>query len=309
VKTFTLQVIMAIWLLVGAGFGVTVPAQQAPAGGDSGNEAPAAQTQGEPPIRASEGSGGTGATEARIVPTSPTLAAEPGFVAPPIDEPQVTSGTLRLLRTLETFHKNVKTVRATFDQVRVDELFPDEVKSQGELWFRKPYLFRCDYTYERPMTLLILENALYMYMPDLEQVDYITFESEKSREQQLHHLLIGFGFETDELIKTYEIHSSEDELEARDELTGAGLDPAGKALFVFKPRPRFEETSPFLLLKLYIDKASHLPEKIWYLDPNDASMTLTMKKIQTDETFDDGTFDRLKLFPADVQYFDKRKTP
>src|SRR5262245_30768811 len=45
---------------------------------------------------------------------------------------RVTSGTLRLLRTLEAFHKDVKTIHATFDQVREDQLFSETVKSKGE---------------------------------------------------------------------------------------------------------------------------------------------------------------------------------
>jgi outer membrane lipoprotein-sorting protein len=30
--------------------------------------------------------------------------------------------------------------------VRVDEVFMEKVESDGELWFRKPYPFRCEYT-------------------------------------------------------------------------------------------------------------------------------------------------------------------
>ena len=62
-------------------------------------------------------------------------------------------------------------------------------------------------------------------------------------------------------------------------------------------------------LKLYIDKASHLPEKIWYQDPNDAHMTLRMKKIETDAALSDTLFDRGKLFPADAETIDRRTMP
>jgi outer membrane lipoprotein-sorting protein len=243
--------------------------------------------------------------------TTETLAAA-APAAPPAMTPdpiQATSGTLRMLRTLETFHREVKTVYATFDQVRVDALFPDEVRSRGELWYLKPYLFRCDYADPNPMITLILEKTLYNYTSELNQVDFWDFESSKDREQQLHQLLIGFGFDTDELIRIYEIHSSEDEAGPLEELKQAGLDPARTVLFDFTPRPERAETSPFVTLKLYIDKASHLPEKIWYEDPNDATMTLTMRQIETDQPPAAETFDPKMLFPAGVYFIDKRKVP
>jgi outer membrane lipoprotein-sorting protein len=59
-------------------------------------------------------------------------------------------------------------------------------------------------------------------------------------------------------------------------------------------------------MKLFVDKATHLPEKIWYEDSNDANMTLTMKKIQTDVALDDALFDPNHVFPSGVEYVDKR---
>lgn len=232
-------------------------------------------------------------------------AAKPTSASATLSQP--TSGTLRMLRTLEAFHKDVKTVHATFHQVRVDEVMMDKVPSEGELWYKKPTLFRADYTDKQPMTTLILEDALYLYVPELKEVDYWKFENAQKRDQQLHQLLIGFGFDVDELIRTYEIQSSEGDAAPLKELKDGGGDPEKTALFYFKPRAEYRDSSPFQSLKLYVDKASHLPEKIWYEDQNQASMTLTMKTIETDKPIDGAMFDKTKVFPAAVEFIDKHK--
>lgn len=220
---------------------------------------------------------------------------------------EVTSGTLRLLRTLETFHKNVKTIHATFDQIRIDETMQEDTKSRGELWFDKPSRFRADYADPTPQKTLITGDTFYLYTPELKQVDYYTFESPEERDQQLHQLLIGFGFKADDLVKQYEIHSA-DEPGPRSELDKEKINPEKTAMFIIKPRPEYEKTSSFTLLKVYIDKASHLPEKIWYKDPTGSTMILTMKKIELDVKLDDTFFDKKKLFPSEATFINKRNT-
>jgi outer membrane lipoprotein-sorting protein len=59
-------------------------------------------------------------------------------------------------------------------------------------------------------------------------------------------------------------------------------------------------------MKVTIDKASHLPEKIWYKDTADASLTLTMKKVELDPRIPDKVFDKAAIFPKGVEYIDKR---
>ncbi len=225
-------------------------------------------------------------------------------------EDEISTPTLRLLRTLEAFHKDVKTVHAQFDQVRLDVIFEDRVESTGELWFEKPAKFRCDYTDPEPMINLILEDALFVYFPDLEQVDYWQFDSDEEREQQLHQLLIGFGIEVEKLVARYRVRSSEDDPALLAELEAAARrekwDPEQMALFILQPRPAFEETCPFRNLKVYIDKAGLVPEIIWYDDLNEAEMTLKMKKVETDVTIAARLFDRSAVIPSGTEYFDKR---
>ena len=247
------------------------------------------------------------AQEAPGVATTATLAMDLASTPTTVAAPEITTGTLRMLRTMEAFHADVKTVHATFDQTLHDPVFNDIVESKGELWFRKPDLFRCDYEDEEQTMVLVLPEALYMYFPDLKQVDYYAFESEAEQRQQLHQLLIGFGFEAEDLMERYRIRSSEDDEGLLAELEAAQGDAAGQVLFQFMPRPAYEASSPFRVLKVTIDKASMLPEKIWYSEYSEAERTLRMTGIKTDAQLAEGLFDRKQLIPSDAVLIDKRQ--
>lgn len=237
-----------------------------------------------------------------------TLTATAASTAPlALGDPLVTSPTLALLRSIEAAHASVDTIHATFDQVRFDQLMLDEIESPGELWYRKPYPFRADYSNPDEMITLILQDRFLIYTRELNQVDYWVFESDEERQQQLHELAFGFGFDTDELVRLYEIRSSVDDAALREELARE-QDADGKHLLLFVPRQAYMDSSQFLRLKLYVDKETLLPEKIWYEDINDATMTLTMKQIQTNVPIGNDRFDPDQVIPAGASYFDKRTT-
>ncbi|MCL5271025.1 MAG: outer-membrane lipoprotein carrier protein LolA [bacterium] len=241
-------------------------------------------------------------------PTAEAGEFTPGAPKPaPAESTAVTSGTMALLRRLEEAHKDLKTIHATFHQVRVDQTFMDKTESDGELWFRKPDRFRCDYADPQKMVNLIVDKALYIYVPELQQADYWQFDSDEQRDQQLHELLIGFGFKASDLVARYDIHSSEDETEPLAELRKAGMDPSTRALFIVTPRPAYAESCPFVTLKVFIDKTTMDPVRIWYQDQNyDANMTIELKKIELNVPIKDVLFDREKIFAPGTEIIDKR---
>lgn len=217
----------------------------------------------------------------------------------------VTTPTLALLRRLEARHLDVKAVKATFDQLKISEIFLEEIASTGTLWFRKPDFFRCDYDPPDRLTNLIVKEAIYVYVPEIEQVEVYRFASESERHQQLHSMVIGFGFKTAEIVREYEVASSEGNAEIAAELEAAGLDPAAKALLTMIPKPPLMETSPFTQLKLWIDKESLMPEKIWFEDYNGDRTSITLGEIELDVEFSEGLFD--PVFPPGTEWIDKSK--
>jgi len=243
----------------------------------------------------------------------PSPAADPEMdigKSPGEESWQPTTGTLRLLRALEAFHSDVKTIHAVFDQVRFDDILMTKVRSPGKLWFDKPDLLRCDYSEPEPVINLIVDRVLYIHTPDLDLVEYWEFQTRSERDQQLHRLMIGFGLKADELLKLYEIHSSEDEAEPRSALEKSGLDPSAKTLFIITLRSELrDENSPFTRMEVTIDKASHLPDKIRYIEQYQNETIITMKKIEQDAEFSTNLFDPKIAFPANADWINKREIP
>lgn len=220
----------------------------------------------------------------------------------PTDPVHVTSGTLALLREIEQFQDSVATIHAVFNQSRYDQVFNEPIPSAGELWFSKPVLFRVDYSNPEPMTDIINEEALYSYVPGLKQVDMWPFESAEEREQQLQHLLIGFQFDTDDLVRRYHIASSADDTTLSQQLAFEGRDPQRYAILQIAPREAIADTAPFSLLKVTIDKQSHLPEKLWYRDRTGSDVEMTMEKVELDVPIDNQLFDIHQVVGRGVEF-------
>ena len=230
---------------------------------------------------------------------TPVCAQEPGrpiphaslLLATSPEQPIPSSATLHLMRAIEDAWRDVRTVHATFDQTRLDEVFEEEIVSPGEMWFDRPDRFRCDYAEPRALITLILPEILFIYVPEIEQVDYWRFENADERDRQMHHLLIGFGFDTEELIEQYIVTRPEDD---------------APRLRV-EPRPWIAETCPFTEMELIVNEDTLRPERIRYMDPSGNEFTLTMKTVETDMPLDDALFDKEAVFPKNVDYVDKRE--
>lgn len=301
----------------GSGGTADVPDPEAPAATDSApapTPKPTPQptpTPGQPDGQPASGSGAPGASQAPRpeLPAIPegseleTVREGSGPIAPAVAAAPVTPATLALLRALETRHASVVTVRGSFDQLKVSEIFLEEIRSKGTFWYQKPDLFRCDYEPPDEMTNLILKDAIYVYVPELEQCEVYRFSSDQERDQQLHSMVLGFGFKTDDLLEAYSIVSSEDEGPARDELTQAARKPAEAALLHLKPLPGLEDTSPFTNLKLWIDKGSLLPEKVSFEDYNGDKTTIDLRSVDLNVAVDAKKF--VPSFPAGTEYIDK----
>ncbi len=219
---------------------------------------------------------------------------------------QLSPKTLTLLKALETRHASIVTVHGDFDQLKVSDIFLEEIKSKGSFRFKKPDQFRCDYEPPDEMTNLIREDAIYIYVPELEQCEVYRFTSDQERDQQLHSMVLGFGFRTAELIEAYFIQSSEDAGSLLDELKRGGKKADRVALLELTPRPEVADTSPFTRLKLWIDKEDLLPEKVWFEDYNGDQTTLDIHSIELNISIDPKLF--VPSFPSGTEYIDKSES-
>lgn len=220
-------------------------------------------------------------------------------------------GTLRLLQELELARADDKTFHVIFKQVRRDEAFEEDIRSSGEMWFARGRegedKFRVDYADPTPEIIIITPEAVWDYLKEMSQVDYYQFEDPVQYRQQLETILLGFGSSVDQLVERYELHSSADEPAVATELESMKLDPARKVLLLVRPRAKYLETSPFKEMKLVVDKSTQLPEKIWYLDPQENPVTIQLEQVERNVSIDAGKFSPRAAFPADAKYINKRE--
>jgi outer membrane lipoprotein-sorting protein len=215
----------------------------------------------------------------------------------------VSAETLALLESIEKRHASVVTVKGTFDQLKVSEIFLEEITSTGTFWYRKPDQFRCDYDAPDEMTNLILKDAIYVYVPAIEQCEVYRFTSDRERDQQLHSMVLGFGFKTKELLEEYEVVSSADDEGLRQALEKAGRRPDSTAVLHLKPLPAYVDSSPFTHLQLWIDKEQLLPEKVEFEDYNGDRTTIDIRSIELNVAVDPTLFQ--PSFPRGTEFIDK----
>lgn len=234
-------------------------------------------------------------------PTSVEITEEGKGLVATSDRPS--TATLGLLRRLEESHGGSKTVVGTFSQLKVSEIFLEEIRSTGKFHYRKPDLFRCDYDPPDEMTNLIIREAIYLHVPSIEQVEVYRFTHPEERNQQLHSMLIGFGFKSAEISADYFVHSSLDVAALVEEIEAAELDPASVSILQLVPRPARMETSPFTHLKLWIDNETLMPIKIWFMDYNGDRTELTDLAVEFDVPIADALFEA--KFPPGTEVIDK----
>lgn len=193
---------------------------------------------------------------------------------------QVGPGTMALLKSLEDRHGKSDSIEGTFRQTKTSEVFMEKIDSTGRFKFKRPDLFRADYDAPDKMTNLIQRDAIYVYVPELKQVERYKFRSASERDQQLHIMTLGLGFRATDIVREYRVSSSEDDPALAAELKRAGQDPAKLALLLAEPRQADADTSPFNRIKLWIDKASLRPQKIWTKDVNQDQTEISILNVK-----------------------------
>jgi outer membrane lipoprotein carrier protein len=109
-----------------------------------------------------------------------------------------------ILRRMQQKYSTVKSVRGSFTQQREDPTFKKTITSPANFMLLKPNYFRADYQAPEPSTQLIYGNTSYTYVPKLKQVTTYKFKNESSI-RDLNYLLLGFGANTDEVLKVYHV--------------------------------------------------------------------------------------------------------
>lgn len=195
-----------------------------------------------------------------------------------------------ILRLLEAKYKETKTFTGEFEQLKVSEMFLEEIRSEGRFWYEKPGKFRCEYLPPNEQVNLILDDVAYMYIPEIKQVEVYRFKSEDSPIKKLNQMLLGFGVSVEDVLEVYHVRS------LPEEETGD--------LFAlhFKPRSK-EEGLNFESIKLWVKKKNLVPARLLFLEPGGDTTRIELEKVEFNRKIKPSVFK--PDFPEDAEVIEQ----
>lgn len=215
-----------------------------------------------------------------------TPTPTPAPTATPTEAEQRVTFAKGFLKRLEESNEATKSLRAKFTQLRIDESFLDEVKSEGQFVYQSPAQFRADYAGEKgriaSSTVYILEDKMYNYVPEQNQVDVV--ELPKGDSMAVHQMLLGFGVKVERITQFFDVSRSADEV------------PKEKTRIEFKSRNR-QRTLNYSKITITFDNATLQPE-VLVLEDSESQTTISLSSVEVNPPLDEKLFE-LK-FPKDV---------
>jgi len=180
-----------------------------------------------------------------------------------------------LMQRFERAQEETKTMTATFEQVKEDELFAEATVLTGRFAFQGPDLFRWDYQAPEPVTVIATPDLVKQYIPSqklLRQTDI-----SKKRRRAMNYL--GIGSDVQNLRRHFDIDFVEGDAEH------AGTD---KIELRAKNR-RIQKR--LALMEMWIDRTSSLPIAVRTTMADGSRTGWSFKDMAVNVPLADGTFD------------------
>lgn len=168
-------------------------------------------------------------------------------VAPPLGE---------ILARMNDSAKHLKTVSANIEYTKVTVVVDDKSTEYGQLFFRKDKSPEILLNFQKPDSKVILfkKNKAEIYLPKSNQVQEYNMEKQSGLVEQF--LLLGFGTETGDLQKMYEIKLNGEEV----------LDGDTTAILELTPRKKSVSTQ-LIKVQLWISEESWIPVQQKFFEP------------------------------------------
>jgi outer membrane lipoprotein-sorting protein len=117
----------------------------------------------------------------------------------------MTPDLAEVLSRMNEAAKHLKTLSASLEYTTVTVLVNDKSTETGQLFYRKSKgaEFRIDFEKPESKTILLKKNKAEIYLPKINQIQEYNLEQRSELIQQF--LLLGFGSETGELRKSYDL--------------------------------------------------------------------------------------------------------
>lgn len=227
------------------------------------------------------------ALAAALAAFSAAQAQEATPVAPAAAAPAASVSSqeaLAFMRALEQKNKDLTSLYGSFHQVRINKMFLEEVRSNGEFWYARPNRFRCDYHEPSEARFYLIENTGYYYTPELKQVEKFRLEGGDSA--PINQMLVGFGLSVDKILEVFDVAL-------------AAPQPEDKSQIVVDFNSRdTERTLDYKRIRITFDREK-LEPRILEIEEEDDSIKVTLQKIQPNAEVAADRFET--KFPAGVE--------
>ena len=199
-------------------------------------------------------------------------AAIAGALAVPADSATV-------LASLEQAGRSMRTMKAAFVEVKVNVVLDEKQESRGTVVLQVPGRFRWNYVSPQESVMLVKDGRFARYIPKSKQV----FRGPAKGEADL---LVGFGPGAVGLGQKYDVRLQGDE--------AVGRAPA----WVLDLQPRPGQAGLFTGIRLWVDKARHVPVQTRLTEPTGDNTTIRFEDVVLNGALPGNAFD-LQL-PKDV---------
>jgi outer membrane lipoprotein-sorting protein len=184
------------------------------------------------------------------------LAVSTGSLAVPRRRSKVPPDLQEILARMNETSKRLRTLAADLEYTKVTVVVNDKATETGELFYGngKPPEVLIDFKKPDPKTILLKKNKAEIYLPNINEIQEYNLGEHRELVQQF--LLLGFGTDTSDLQKSYDVKLTGEE-DVGDDTTA-----------VLELTPRNPKVAAQLAkVQLWISEESWLPVQQKFFEP------------------------------------------
>ena len=185
-----------------------------------------------------------------------------------------------VLARMDERAKQLKTVSANLEHTKVTVLVNDKSTEEGQFFFRKsknPEI-RIEFQKPDPKVILVKKNKAELYLPKINQIQEYDLEQKSDLVQQF--LLLGFGSDSGDLRKSYNLKLLKEE------------DLEGDTMVVLELIPRKEAfAAQVAKIQLWISEESWLPVQQELFEPSGDYLIARYSSIKVNRDIPASTFE------------------
>lgn len=161
-----------------------------------------------------------------------------------------------ILSRMNDTSKRLKTLSADLDYTKVTVIVNDKATEIGEIFYQngKPPQVLIDFKRPDPKTILLKKNRAEIYLPKINEID--EYDLGQHRELVQQFLLLGFGTNTDEMRKAYDVKLLGEEVIGDDTTAVLELTPRNANV-----------AAQLAKVQLWISEESWLPVQQKFVEP------------------------------------------